>query len=94
MAYWCAYHAAQLGISLKAKDPASRDVLFTLLNFLEQLKKEIGPSDALDIESVSAAYVENFAFKVFALADNEDRSGSATRSGSSVTCPVYKINPL
>ncbi|KAG6892231.1 hypothetical protein C0992_001386, partial [Termitomyces sp. T32_za158] len=63
MAYWCAYHAAQLGISLKAKDPVSRDVLFALLNFLEKFKKEIGPSDALDIESVSSAYVENFALK-------------------------------
>ncbi|KAG6890011.1 hypothetical protein C0995_012971 [Termitomyces sp. Mi166 len=80
MAYWCAYHAAQLGISLKAKDTASRDVLFALLGFLERLKKEIGLSDALDIESVSSAYVENFACKVFATADNEDRSGSATRA--------------
>ncbi|KNZ80695.1 Vacuolar protein sorting-associated protein VTA1 like protein [Termitomyces sp. J132] len=79
MAYWCAYYAAQLGISLKAKDSASRDVLFALLSFLERLKKEIGPSDALDIETVSTAYVENFAYKVFDMADNEDRSGSATR---------------
>ncbi|KAG6817961.1 hypothetical protein H0H87_012429 [Tephrocybe sp. NHM501043] len=80
MAYWCAYHAAQIGISLKAKDPASRDVLFALLGFLERLKKEIGSIDALDIESVSSAYVENFALKVFAMADNEDRTGFATRS--------------
>ncbi|KAG6910522.1 hypothetical protein DXG01_009941 [Tephrocybe rancida] len=80
MTYWCAYHAAQVGIALKAKDPASRDVLFALLGFLERLKKEIGPTDALDIESVSSAYVENFAFKVFGMADNEDRTGSATRS--------------
>ncbi|KAG6841765.1 hypothetical protein C0991_007094 [Blastosporella zonata] len=80
MAYWCAYYAAQLGISLKANDPASRDVLFALLGFLERLKKEIGPTDALDIESVSSAYAENFAFRVFGMADNEDRTGSATRA--------------
>ncbi|KAF5385240.1 hypothetical protein D9615_001280 [Tricholomella constricta] len=80
MAYWCAYHAAQLGISLKAKDSASRDILFALLGILEHLKKEIGAQDALDVESVSSAYVENFALKVFAMADNEDRAGSATRS--------------
>ncbi|GLB35885.1 putative vta1 like [Lyophyllum shimeji] len=80
MAYWCAYHAAQLGISLKAKDTTSRDVLFELLGVLECLKKEIGPHDALDIEAVSSAYVENFALKVFAMADNEDRTGNATRS--------------
>ncbi|KAF8078901.1 DUF605-domain-containing protein [Lyophyllum atratum] len=80
IAYWCAYHAAQLGISLKAKDSPSRDVLFALLGVLERFKKEIGPNDALDIESVSAAYVENFALKVFAMADDEDRTASATRS--------------
>ncbi|RDB29014.1 Vacuolar protein sorting-associated protein VTA1 [Hypsizygus marmoreus] len=80
MAYWCAYYAAQVGISLKAKDTASRDVLFALLGTLERLKKEIGANDAVDIESVSSAYVENFALKVFAMADNEDRKGAATRS--------------
>ncbi|KAG5652066.1 hypothetical protein H0H81_006421 [Sphagnurus paluster] len=80
MAYWCAYNAAQIGVSLKAKDPASRDVLFALLSTLERLKREIGPNDAVDIESVSSSYVENFALRNFALADNEDRAGSTTRS--------------
>ena len=79
VAYWCAYYAAQLGISLKAKDSASRDVLFALLGTLERMKKEIGPNEAVDNESVSSAYVENFALKVFATADNEDRLHNATR---------------
>ena len=79
IAYWCVYHAAQLGIDLKSKDPAARDVLFGLLTALERMKKEISPNDALDNESVSAAYVENFALRVFASADNEDRSGNATK---------------
>ena len=43
------------------------------------MKTDIGPSDAVDIESVSSAYVEEFALKVFANADNEDRNGHATR---------------
>ncbi|KAG5651421.1 hypothetical protein H0H81_008705 [Sphagnurus paluster] len=80
MAYWCAYYAAQLGISLKVKDSASRNVLFALLDALESLKKEIGPEEAIDSEPVSSAYVENFALRVFGMADNEDRAGSATRS--------------
>ncbi|KAF8225117.1 DUF605-domain-containing protein [Tricholoma matsutake] len=80
MAYWCAYYAAQVGISIKAKDNSSRDVLFSLLGILERLKKDIGPSDAIDIEAASSAYVENFALRVFAMADNEDRSGDASRS--------------
>ena len=44
------------------------------------MKREIGPNDAVDIEAVSSAYVENFALKVFGMADNEDRKGNADRS--------------
>ncbi|KAE9398456.1 DUF605-domain-containing protein [Gymnopus androsaceus JB14] len=80
IAYWCAYYAAQAGISLKAKDAASRTLLMDLLDALEKLKKEIGPNDAIDIESASAAYVENFALKVFSVADEEDRRGNSSRS--------------
>lgn len=80
IAYWCAYYAAQVGISLKAKDAASRTLLFGLLTALERLKTEIGPNDAIDIEAASAAYVENFALKVFQAADDEDRAGRATKS--------------
>lgn len=43
------------------------------------MKQDVGPTDAVDIESVSSAYVENFALKVFGMADNEDRKGEATR---------------
>lgn len=80
MAYWCAYYAAQVGIGLKAKAIPCRNFLFELLGLLESMKQEIGPSDAIDIEAASAAYVENFALRVFNLADNEDRKGQSTRS--------------
>ncbi|KAF9056102.1 Vta1 like-domain-containing protein [Panaeolus papilionaceus] len=80
VSYWCAYYAAQIGISLKARDAASRDVLLGLLGTLEAMKTAIGPNDAIDVESVSSAYVENFALKVFASADNEDRDGHASKA--------------
>ncbi|KAI9570263.1 Vta1 like-domain-containing protein [Boletus coccyginus] len=80
VAYWCAYYAAQLGISLKAQDANSRNLLLNLLDALERLKKELGPNDTIDIEPASAAYVENFALKVFRMADDEDRAGNTSRS--------------
>ncbi|KAJ7225357.1 Vta1 like-domain-containing protein [Mycena pura] len=80
IAYWCTYYAAQVGIGLKAKDTLSRDFLYDLLGTLEKMKKDIGPTDAIDMEAASAAYVENFALRVFAMADNEDRSGAGNRS--------------
>ncbi|GJE99635.1 Vta1 like-domain-containing protein [Phanerochaete sordida] len=79
IAYWCAYYAAQLGIALKLKDNAARMFLLHLLEALEKMKSEIGPNDAIDDELASSAYVENFALRVFAAADNEDRKGNATR---------------
>lgn len=53
------------------------------------MKTDIGSVDAIDIEAVSAAYVENFALKVFQSADNEDRRGAATKwvyNGSICLC--------
>ena len=75
-----AYYAAQVGIALKAPAPANRAFLSSLLTALESLRTTIGPSDAVDVESASSAYTENFALRVFTLADNEDRRGVATRS--------------
>ena len=64
---------------MKARDPNSREFLFALLGALEQMKSELGANDAIDVESVSSAYVENFGLKVFTAADNEDRAGRASR---------------
>ncbi|KAG9314062.1 Vta1 like-domain-containing protein [Chiua virens] len=80
VAYWCAYYAAQLGVSLKAQDANSRNLLLNLIDALERLKKEVGPNDTIDIEPASAAYVENFALRVFKMADDEDRAGKASKA--------------
>jgi vacuolar protein sorting-associated protein VTA1 len=73
------YHAAQVGIGTKAKNPAAKAYLSPLLTLLEKMKKEIGPNDAIDNDIVAAAYVENFALKVFEMTDSEDRAGKSTR---------------
>lgn len=80
VAYWCTYYAAQLGISVKAKDAHSRNTLLALLDLLERMKQNIGEVEAMEVEDTSAAYVENFALKVFGIADNEDRNGKSTRA--------------
>ena len=61
------------------KSPAARGYLSPLLTQLEKMKKEIGPNDGVDNDIVAAAYVENFALKVFVATDSEDRAGKATR---------------
>ena len=74
-----AYYAAQVGISLKAIGVPNRSFLAALLTMLEGLRSTVGSSDAITVESASSAYVENFALRVFASADDEDRRGAATR---------------
>ncbi|KAI9512503.1 Vta1 like-domain-containing protein, partial [Russula earlei] len=80
ISYWCAYYAAQAGISLKAISAPNRAFLGALLTTLENLRSAVGSSDAITVESASSAYVENFATRVFASADNEDTRGVATRT--------------
>lgn len=74
-----AYYAAQQGIALKVKDTNARHFLFELLGLLEKMKTDLGSNDAVHDEPASAAYIENFALRVFAAADSEDRKGNATR---------------
>ena len=74
-----AYYAAQVGISLKAVSTPNRTFLAALLTSLESLRSSVGSSDAITVESAASAYVENFALRVFASADDEDRRGLPTR---------------
>lgn len=74
-----AYYAAQAGISLKAVSAPNRAFLAALLTTLENIRATVGSSETITVESASSAYVENFALKVFASADDEDRRGVATR---------------
>lgn len=64
---------------MKAKQPTSRNLLLELLGTLELMKNSLAGNDIMDIESASAAYVEEFALKVFESADNDDMTGQATR---------------
>lgn len=73
------YYAAQVGISLKAKTNSARNFLGDLLGILESMKQGLGANDAIESEEASAAYVENFALKVFGAADNEERNENITR---------------
>lgn len=74
-----AYYAAQVGITLRVVSTPNRNFLAALLTTLENLRRSVGSSDAITVESASSAYVEDFALRVFGSADNEDRRGAATR---------------
>ncbi|KAF8326046.1 Vta1 like-domain-containing protein [Cantharellus anzutake] len=78
MCYWCLFFAAKQGIAIGNKD--DRLYLFNLMETIEKIKNELRDASAVFSDEVGAAYVKEFANKVFMLADSEDRAGSATRS--------------
>lgn len=82
LSYWCNYHAAQLGIPLLSSlQPTSKAFLIELMDTLEEQKKSLANNDVVNGDDIVAkAYVENVALKVFAGADNEDRSGKASKA--------------
>jgi len=43
------------------------------------MKGENADNDAVTEDAAASAYIENFGFKIFSTADNEDRKGKATR---------------
>lgn len=51
----------------------------TILNPL-QLKVNLTENDTMHNDAAGAAYIDNFALKVFYAADNEDRAGRASRT--------------
>ncbi|KAF8588497.1 DUF605-domain-containing protein [Ramaria rubella] len=80
MAYWCTYYGIQQGITTKAHNREARPFLFQAMSILEQMKVNLGDNEAVSDDEVGAAYIENFALRVFNMADNEDRREQATRS--------------
>ncbi|GAA5851462.1 hypothetical protein JCM5353_002575 [Sporobolomyces roseus] len=80
IAYWCTYFALQQAMTLGAKDSESQTFLFALMDRLEAMKGANADNDAVTEDAAASAYIENFGFKIFSTADNEDRKGKATRA--------------
>ncbi|KAI9179656.1 hypothetical protein H9P43_004984 [Blastocladiella emersonii ATCC 22665] len=78
ISYWCKMHAARLALQLSSAIPNIRGWLIALMDHLEQEKKANADNEFIHNEMVAAAHIENFALKIFAAADREDRAGKAS----------------
>ncbi|ORZ23357.1 Vta1 like-domain-containing protein [Absidia repens] len=80
IAYYAHYYAVKLAISRGPSNQTTNAYLSHLLDALEQQKQALGAdNEAIKDDLVGYAHVENFALKVFLSADNEDRSGQASK---------------
>ena len=74
IAFYCRKYAMEKGIQMKLSGPEINAFLFSLMDTLETCKQTLQVND--DTGSITC---ENFAHSIFLKADDEDRSGNATK---------------
>ncbi|KAI9492028.1 Vta1 like-domain-containing protein [Zychaea mexicana] len=80
VSYYAQYYAVKMAISKGPSNKETNAYLSQLLDKLEQVKTALGANnEAITSDLVGYAHLENFALKVFLNADNEDRSGKASK---------------
>ncbi|KIR40441.1 vacuolar protein sorting-associated protein VTA1 [Cryptococcus deuterogattii 99/473] len=80
VAYWCSFSAAQKALNVQNRTKEDTLFLMSLIDALEQMKVIMGNNEAIHSEAAGAAYIENFALKVFMSADNDDRAGNTGKA--------------
>ena len=81
MAYQCELYAAQLGYKLLEQSPGkeAEQFLTTILDDLEAMKAELNDHPAVHDDHASSKYVLEFALRVFAAADEQERQGEVNK---------------
>ncbi|KEP47726.1 DUF605 domain protein [Rhizoctonia solani 123E] len=79
ISFWCEYYAIKKGLSLKLGS-GGRPFLANLMDSLEATKLALRSHESITNEEVAYLYVENFADRIFVMADEEDRRGATSRS--------------
>lgn len=75
IAYWCRFHSVQTGLAIDKSSAEAKTLLFALLDWLENKKKEYRDNESITNEHVAQAYLENYILKIFNSADGQDRAG-------------------
>lgn len=85
MAYWARVYSLQLGIKT-SKLPDEKAFLIVIMDWLENVKKSHKDNESIMSDTVAQAYLENYAFKLFTYADQQDR---ASNFGKNVVKAFY-----
>lgn len=78
--YWCRLAALQSGLKLDKASKEAKAVLIPLMDWLEREKKLLAANEAITSEVVANAHIENYAMKLFAWADRQDRDGQFNKN--------------
>ena len=80
VAYYCRLYSVQNGMQINKTAPESKKFLFTLMDILENTKKELQNEEAVQSNIVGQAYVERHALRIFEAADADDRAAKFTKN--------------
>ncbi|KAJ2497684.1 hypothetical protein GGH96_004923 [Coemansia sp. RSA 1972] len=80
VSYFCKYYAAQLSIAKQGTSPSTQAYLLSLLDTLETEKAQLQGADGMSDDTTACAHCTQFALRIFAKADTEDREGKATKA--------------
>ncbi|XP_065338470.1 vacuolar protein sorting-associated protein VTA1 homolog isoform X2 [Cloeon dipterum] len=75
VSYWCRLYAMQTGLKIDKKSPDALKLLISLMDWLEQKKKDMADNESITNDVAAQAYMENHALKIFDWADGQDRAG-------------------
>lgn len=75
VAYWARVYSLQIAIRA-AKQPDEKAFLLTLMDWLENVKKSNKNNEAILVDTVAQAHLENYAHKLFSYADQQDRAAN------------------
>lgn len=76
ISYWSRLTALQTGLTLDKSSKEALAVLLPLMDWLEKEKADNQENEAIAHEVVASAHVENYAMKLFLVADRQDRAAN------------------
>eukprot|EP00092_Neocalanus_flemingeri_P026243 GFUD01028444.1.p1 GENE.GFUD01028444.1~~GFUD01028444.1.p1 ORF type:complete len:271 (+),score=104.21 GFUD01028444.1:43-855(+) len=76
ISYWSRLTALQTGLTLDKSSNEALAVLLPLMDWLEKEKLDKQANEAITHEVVASAHVENYAMKLFLVADKQDRAAN------------------
>jgi len=76
ISYWSRLTALQTGLTLDKSSKEALEVLLPLMDWLEKEKTTRQDNEAITQEVVASAHVENYAMKLFLVADKQDRAAN------------------
>ena len=80
ISYWSRLTALQTGLTLDKSSNEALAVLLPLMDWLEKEKSDRQDNEAIAHEVVASAHVENYAMKLFLVADKQDRAANFSKN--------------